>query len=117
MTRRYRDGRLVRARRLRRAALQNARNLVLQRVTGMVEAVDRFSLMLDTLNDSRSSAAVIESAGGHVGGASKPSGADDTEPDGLSDGTGRRDAVAGVPHPGRKPAQCAAKPLNLESSQ
>ena len=46
MTRRYRDGRLVRARRVRRASLQSVRNLVVLRHGGNLCALDRFNVMI-----------------------------------------------------------------------
>jgi hypothetical protein len=67
MMRRYRLGRLVRARRLRRATLQNERNLVLLRIAGIVQSVDRFSQMLEALQSGQRDAA-IESGGAPTGG-------------------------------------------------
>ena len=49
IARRYREGRLVRSRRLRRATLQNDRNLALLKLGAMLKTLDRFSLMLDAL--------------------------------------------------------------------
>ena len=49
IARRYREGRLVRSRRLRRATLENARNLALLKVDAMLETLDRFTLMLAVL--------------------------------------------------------------------
>lgn len=47
--RRYREGRLVLARRWRQATLESARNLVLLKLGGMLADMDRFTLMLDAL--------------------------------------------------------------------
>lgn len=58
--RRYRDGRLVSARRLRRATLESARNLVLQRIGGMLVHVDRFGLMLEALRADGQQAAATD---------------------------------------------------------
>lgn len=107
MTRRYRDGRLVRSRRLRRASLQNARNLVLQRVTGMVEAVDRFALMLGALSAKERTTAVDEWPSVSIAGCSTGAGSDDTEPDGLNCDDGRGEPGTDEQRPGRKPAPCA----------
>lgn len=107
MTRRYRDGRLVRARRLRRASLQNARNLVLQRVEGMLQAVDRFSLMLDALASQRRQAAADGSPGVTAVGCSGGPGVDGAEPDGLSDGVCRGDPGTDESDPGRTTAPSA----------
>lgn len=52
IVRRYRDGRLVRARRLHRSTLRNDRNLVGLRIAGMLLSIDRFGLMLRTLRDA-----------------------------------------------------------------
>lgn len=53
--RRYRSAKLVRQRRLRRATLENDRNLVLTRLGRMIESVDRFELMLAQLRDAAAS--------------------------------------------------------------
>jgi hypothetical protein len=58
MMRRYRLGRLVRARRLRRATLQSERDLVLARIAGILQTVDRFSQMLAALQSGQRAAAI-----------------------------------------------------------
>ncbi|WP_162520663.1 hypothetical protein [Pseudaquabacterium pictum] len=107
MTRRFRDGRLVRARRLRRASLQNERNLALQRVEGMLQAVDRFSLMLDALASQTRRAAAEEPAGDRAAGCSKDGCQATAEPDGLCDGVCWGDPGTDSSDPGRTTAPCA----------
>lgn len=65
--RRYREGRLVRARRLRRATLESERNLVLQRVGVIICSVTRFELMLAALRTWHQPAAKVEQVQGVTG--------------------------------------------------
>ena len=62
MTRRYREGQLVRARRLRRATLQSVRDSLNRSFVGMLAAMDKFALMLDYLRDVGSREALNESS-------------------------------------------------------
>ena len=104
MTRRYRDGRLVRARRLRRASMQNELNLVLQRIERIVCEL-RFALMVSHLAGHR--AAAIEPMDALPAGCRSDTTSHEAEPDKL-DAADLRDAVVMAERSGGKePAHCA----------
>lgn len=79
--RRYREGRLVRERRWRKATLQNVRNLVLPRVVGMLATVDRFAAMLEVLRAQGHQAAATGSTGTRAAGCCAATGEAGAEPD------------------------------------
>jgi hypothetical protein len=81
MMRRYRLGRLVRARRLRRASLENARNLVLERIGGMLAAMDRFSAMVEALRADGQMPAATETDGTRAAGCSAAADQHGAEPE------------------------------------
>jgi hypothetical protein len=81
MLRRYRLGRLVRARRLRRATLESARNLVLERIGGMLAAMDRFSAMVEALRADCQLPAATEKDGTRAAGCSAAAGQYGAEPE------------------------------------
>ena len=105
MTRRYRDGRLVRSRRLRRATLQNDLNLVLQRIERIVCEL-RFALMVSHLAGHR--AAAIEPVYALPAGCRSNTTSHEAEPDKRDDATDLWDAgVTAECRGGRTPAHCA----------
>lgn len=104
MTRRYRGGRLVRSRRLRRATLQNDLNLVLQRIERIVCEL-RFALMVSHLAGHR--AAAIEPVDALPAGCRSDTTSHEAEPD-KREATDLRDAVVMAERrDGRTPAPCA----------
>jgi hypothetical protein len=78
---RYRMGRLVRARRLRRATLENARNLVLERIDGMLATMDRFSAMVVALRADGQTPAATETDGTRAARCSAAADQHGAEPD------------------------------------
>ncbi|MBN8491160.1 MAG: hypothetical protein J0M00_07015 [Burkholderiales bacterium] len=95
--RRYREGRLVRMRQLRRATLESERDLVLQRLDGIFRSLDRFSLMLAALRIVGTQAAAAAAMRGPGEGFSAARDAAEAEPE-MQDGV----AGAGDPPPGRR---------------